>query len=363
MSALESIEFLRYARQFPLISVEGQNKLKLARVLCVGAGGLGCPALQYLAASGVGCLAIIDGDKIELSNLPRQILFTEDELGWYKSEVIVKKLKALNPLLEVRSYTAFFDQRYHHLIEEYDLILDASDNYQTRYLLNQLCRQQQKPLVSASVYQYEAQLSVFNYQNGPCYQCLYPEPPLIETANCSQAGVLGVISGVAGVLQAAEALKIILGNGEILSGKLLCLDLLTMRFNQIQITKQDCANHPFVKSTSPYHKNPCSSNSVSPLELYQLLLEPTEVLQLIDVRQPYERELFHIGGVGVPLAQLSDSLEQFDKEHLTIIYCKAGVRSFQALNMMMAAGFKRVYHLEGGILNWQDAIEANSITP
>lgn len=349
---LQSAEITRYSRHLPLIGLEGQLKLKQAKVLCVGAGGLGCPALQYLAACGVGTLGIIDGDVVELSNLQRQILFTELDVGKKKAEVAKTRLQSMNQHIQIEAIHEFLTKKDAKLIQHYDVILDATDNYKARYELNHLCRSEKKPLVSASLYQYEAQLSVFNHLDGPCYQCLYPEPPPPKASpNCALAGVLGVLPGVAGALQATEAIKIILGLPSSLSGQLLCIDLLTLHFNQFQIQKKKCSEHPQVT-----FKPSEQSFGISPKELQHVLKINGDFIQLIDVREQAEREDFHIGGVHIPLATLKGEIHRFDQQKPIIIYCKAGVRSLQALHLFLEAGFSDVRQLEGGILAWRGCV-------
>ncbi len=354
---LDANEIKRYSRHLPVIGLDGQKKLKHARVLCVGAGGLGCPALQYLAASGVGTLGIMDGDCVDVSNLQRQILYTEADINQPKAIVASKRLQAMNQHVTAHAYTVFFQASHRAIIAEYDVVLDATDNYAARYALNTVCRDLKKPLISASIYQYDAQISVFNHQNGPCYQCLYPAPPR-EAINCSLAGVLSVLPGVAGTIQATEALKVILGLEGVLSGQLLCINLLSMEFNQFEITKQNCSQHPIPHFEE---KSLDQSASISPQALYQLLQSADDSIQLIDVRQPYERDICHIGGVLVPLAELADVLHQFDQNKPVIIYCKSGARSQQALSIFLDAGFKQVKQLAGGILDWQATIDNHLI--
>lgn len=355
--SLDADEIKRYSRHLPIIGLDGQKKIKLARILCVGAGGLGCPALQYLAASGVGTLGVMDGDSVDVSNLQRQILYTESDIGQSKAMVASKRLQAMNQHITVHAYSVFFKETHRSLIEEYDIVLDATDNYAARYTLNAICRDLEKPLISASIYQYDAQISVFNHQNGPCYQCLYPEPPR-ETVNCNLAGVLSVLPGVAGTMQATEALKVILGLDGVLSGHLLCINLLSMQFNQFEITKQDCDQHPTLQfEEKTQHQNA----AISPQALYQLLQSAHDTIQLIDVRQPYERDICHIGGILIPLPELADSLDQFDQDKPVIIYCKSGARSQQAVSIFLDAGFKQVQQLAGGILDWQSTIDSRLI--
>lgn len=359
MINLDSDEMIRYSRHFPVIGLEGQKKIKNARILCVGAGGLGCPALQYLAAAGVGSLTIMDGDVVEASNLHRQVLFTEDDIGQNKAEVIFKRLHAMNRYVQIRIEKTFFTKSHLDIVKNYDVVLDATDNYDARYLLNEACRRFAKPLVSASIYQYDAQISVFNYSGGPCYQCLYASPPPKEhTPNCSVGGVLGVLPGVAGTLQATEAIKVILGSSDVLSGKLLCFNLLTMRFTTLNIPKQNCSHHPSISLNSETESLPeVRQLSITPLALKQRLESNPNTIQLIDVREPYEREICHIGGTLMPLSILTTMLHQLTKSDPVIIYCRSGVRSLKALHIFLDAGFEQVQHLEGGILNWQATVD------
>lgn len=351
-------ELLRYKRHFPVIGIEGQQRLKEAKILCAGAGGLGCPALQYLAAAGVGTLGIVDADTIELSNLQRQILFGEQDIGKNKAVVIAERLLGLNAQLNVHVYPEFLSTKNAiALIEAYDLVLDATDNYEARYLLNAVCRDLKKPLISASIYQFDAQISVFNYKNGPCYQCLYPEPPPANLAsNCTIGGVLGVLPGVAGTLQATEALKVILNLGNILSGSLLSLDLLSMRFNCFEIIKDDCDRHPTIKFEKHDSK---TTPLIGALQLSELLANNEPVIQLIDVREDYERTICHIGGEHIPLSALEAQLDKFAKDKMTVVYCKSGGRGAQACQMLMDAGFSQIANLEKGILGWIESVDTN----
>lgn len=360
-NVFDQTELLRYQRHFPVIGIDGQKKLKHAKILCVGAGGLGCPALQYLAAAGVGVLGIMDGDKVEISNLQRQILFTDADVGRNKATIIAERLREQNPYVFVQIHPEFLsDKNAKETLSHYDLILDATDNYESRYLLNATCRELKKPLISASIYQFDMQISVFNYKNGPCYQCLYPEPPpAYMTPNCAMGGVLGVLPGVAGTIQATEAMKIILEMGEVLSGTLLSVDLLDMRFNRYEITKQDCLHHPEVN----FHKQQCINTSenvmktISASELSLLLANKEHPIQLIDVRQPHEREICHIGGQHIPLPEFENNLHQLAKGMPTVVYCKSGARSATACRILLEAGFKDVSNLEGGILGWIEDVD------
>ncbi len=356
MHRLSQSELLRYQRHFPVIGLAGQEQLKDAKILCVGAGGLGCPALQYLAAAGVGTLGVMDGDEVELSNLQRQILFTEQDIKKNKAKVIGERLSALNSELVINLYDEFLtDENANTIIQEYDVILDATDNYRARYLLNDVSRRLKKPLISASIYQFDAQISVFNYQNGPCYQCLYSEPPPAAlTPNCAIGGVLGVLPGVAGTIQATEAIKVILGLGNILSGTLLSIDLLSMGFNQFEIAK-NCDQHSDITFTTRDELDTFSV--INAIELSELIAINKHSIQLIDVRQPYERDICHIGGENIPLPDLTLHIDRLDKNKITVVYCKAGSRSATACRMLQEVGFTQVISLEKGILGWIDSVD------
>lgn len=363
MHILGQDELLRYSRHLPVIGLEGQERLKKAKVLCVGSGGLGCPALQYLAASGIGTLGVMDGDKIELSNLQRQILFREHDIGHNKALVLSEQLRALNSHVTWNVYQEFLSEaNADSLVSDYDVVLDATDNYPARYLLNQVCRSLGKPLISASIFQFDAQLSVFNFEQGPCYQCLYPTPPPAHLApNCSLSGVLGVLPGVAGCLQATEAIKVILGLDGILSGTLLSMDLLTMQFKHFAISKQDCNQHPVVH---PVEQKQCdislSYSEITSIELAELIKTNSESIQLLDVRESFERAICHIGGTHFPLSSFSINAAKnaLEREKQIIVYCKSGMRSANACAQLRDAGFK-VTNLKGGILSWIKDVDAS----
>ncbi|MCF6767960.1 ThiF family adenylyltransferase [Thiotrichales bacterium 19S11-10] len=356
MSFLNRKEVLRYNRHFPVIGIKGQEKLKKAKVLCIGAGGLGCPVLQYLAAAGIGRLGIVDGDVVEISNLQRQVLFKEADIGKNKAKVIAKQLQGLNDQVEFKVYDQFLtEKKALDIISQFDVIIDATDNYQARYLINAVTRQLKKPMVSASIYQFDAQISVFNYKKGPCYQCLYPAPPSAKlTPNCAASGVLGVLPGVAGTIQATEVIKIILEKGDVLSGTLLSIDLLSMRFKQFKINKQDCYLHQQVSFSEKEVKPVLQVLNVNQLKNF---FDDKKEFCLIDVRELYERELYHIGGLHIPLADLERHIDELDKSVLTIIYCKSGVRSARACQYLLGLGFSNIYNLKGGILAWLDEVE------
>ena len=364
MHLLGQDEVLRYSRQLPVIGQEGQERLKGAKVLCVGSGGLGCPALQYLAASGIGTLGVMDGDTIELSNLQRQILFREHDIGRNKALVISEQLRTLNSHVNWNVYQEFLSEaNAHSLVSHYDVVLDATDNYPTRYLLNQVCRSLGKPLISASIFQFDAQLSVFNFQQGPCYQCLYPSPPPAHLSpNCSLSGVLGVLPGVAGCLQAMEAIKVILDLPGVLAGTLLCMDLLTMQFKHFAISKQDCSQHPVIHHH--VEQNQChtslSYSEITSVELAELIKTNSESIQLLDVRESFERTICHLGGMHLPLSSFSIEAAKhyLDQERQIIVYCKSGMRSANACTQLHDSGFK-ASNLKGGILSWIKDVDAS----
>jgi sulfur-carrier protein adenylyltransferase/sulfurtransferase len=355
--SLSQNELLRYGRQLPLFGVDGQNRLKEARVLVVGAGGLGCPVLQYLTAAGVGHISIVDGDHVELSNLQRQILFTEKEIGQNKAMLAKAKLAELNANTTFEAHDTFLDEENAKaLIAPHDLVIDGTDNYAARFLLNRFCRELQKPLVSASIYRYEAQISVFNnLDDAPCYECLYPkQPPEGFVPNCAEGGVLGVLPGVVGGIQATEALKLLLNTGESLAGRLLMLDLFTMQFQEFKVTKHpDCQNTHCRPETQTNTTQPQVVNQISP-KVLQAHLNENKDLQLIDVREPYEREICHFGGIHIPLSMLPSKLSELSPEKETVIYCKSGKRSEQAVALLTQHQFNNISSLSGGILAWID---------
>jgi adenylyltransferase/sulfurtransferase len=364
-------EFERYNRHIilPEIGLQGQLKLKQTKVLVVGAGGLGCPALQYLAAAGVGNISIIDHDLISISNLQRQILYSEEDIGKPKVEIAKEKLLKQNPHINIFAYYSQLTTHNSQLINEYDIILDGSDNFPTRYLINDACLFYNKPFVSGSIFKFEGQLSVFNYKNGPSYRCLFPEPPQPEEMpNCSEIGVLGVVPGIIGTLQANEAIKIITGIGEVLDGKLLIINALTLNAQIISFSRNENAIKTF-KKLYPDIENinyqelcfPAPSPSRRGGE-YALIKELTseqlkilklknELFQLIDVRETEEYEKENINGVLIPLSQLENNIGKIRRDIPVIIHCHSGKRSEKAIRLLQEKHeFNNLYNLEGGIL-------------
>ena len=368
----DSTSMQRYARQMilPELGSGGQAKLGNARVLCVGAGGLGSPATLYLAAAGVGCLGIVDSDAVELSNLHRQILHSTLDVGRAKSVVAEERLRALNPEVAVESHRERLTRHNAlELIGSYDLVLDGTDNLVTRYLVNDACVFLGKANFYGAVLRFEGQASVFApHRNGPCYRCLFPEPPPPGAApTCVEAGVLGVVPGIIGLLQATEALKWILGAGESLLGRLLLFDALTTRFREIRVQRDPrcpvCGPHPTITElTEAAHEcaAPPSAEALAPgpdevsVEAMKLALaDPSRGIQVLDIREPYERELASVEGTRfLPLSTLPERLPELDPEQPYYLHCHLGVRSLQAVRFLQQHGFQNVKSVRGGIEAW-----------
>jgi len=332
------------------IGESGQLKLKQAKVLVIGAGGLGCPILQYLTAAGVGNIGIIDHDTVDQSNLQRQILYTHDDIGEYKAEVAANKLSRLNPFVNFEIFVQRLTSEIAvELFSKYDIIVDGSDNFPTRYLVNDASVLTNKPVVFGSIFKFEGQVSVFNYNNGPTYRCLYPNAPKPnEVPNCSEIGVLGVLPGIIGSLQANEVLKMICVIGEVLSGKLLTYNALTMQQLVLSFQKNDLIQ---ITSLDPDYEFLCglpkSSLEITKAELGMNL----EQYNLLDVREDYERAQHHIGGQHIPLGELANRASEVSQEKDLVIYCKAGVRSKMAIDILKDKGYtKELLNLKGGLI-------------
>ncbi|GAC1532550.1 MAG: molybdopterin-synthase adenylyltransferase MoeB [Sediminibacterium sp.] len=351
---LSAEEQQRYHRQIilPEIGMKGQLLLRAAKVLVIGAGGLGCPVLQYLVAAGVGTIGIADGDKIEISNLQRQILYTSQDIGCYKAETARLKLQPLNPFVNLTAYPAEVTRdNALSLIQEYDIVVDGTDNFTTRYLLNDACVLLNKPLVFGSIFKFEGQVSVFNYQDGPTYRCIFPEPPQADEApNCAAIGVVASLPGIIGTLQANEVIKIITGAGEVLSGRLLVIDALGMhtqsfRFNAVAANKTISKLGDYAYDCETEHA------VISYDELQQLLQK--EYIQLIDVREPEEHTAFNIGGQNIPLGTLVSCYDQLNATGTLVLYCASGTRSNQGVDLLKQKGFEKVMSLQHGIRHLQ----------
>ncbi len=348
---LSANEQSRYQKQLilPEIGVPGQEKLAAAKVLVIGAGGLGCPVLQYLAAAGVGTLGIADADNIEISNLQRQVLYTEEEIGQSKALTAAKKLISLNPNIKIQTHIVYIDSTNAlELLRDYDIIVDGSDNFATRYLVNDACIILSKPMVSGAVYKFEGQVSVFNYKKGPTYRCIFPEPPNAnESPNCADIGVVATLPGIIGTIQANEVIKIITGIGEVLSGRLLVIDTLTMNTHIFNFKLIEANRNITQLKDSPQYCTPVIKN-IDYEELKQLLTQDTEI-QLIDVREMEEHEIGNIGGINIPLSIFDSSLHLLDPGNRIILYCSSGVRSLHVAKLLLQKGFINVVNLSNGI--------------
>ena len=333
------------------IGPEGQDKIKMSSVLVIGAGGLGCPVLQYLVAAGVGNIGIVDDDTVEQSNLQRQILFSHEDIGYFKSEVAAKKLLRLNPFIDIEPFVQRVDVNTAlELFARYDIIVDGSDNFPTRYLVNDASILTNKAVVSGSIFKFEGQLSVFNYQNGPTYRCLYPNSPKPQDVpNCSEIGVLGVLPGIIGVLQANEVIKMICGIGNVLSGKLLTFNALTLCNNILKFKKNENIK---IYGLQESYETPCSASNGDYMTIsWDQLNQSLKDYQLLDVRTNKERKIHHIGGLHIPLQELETRFSEIPKDKKLVVYCARGFRSREAIRILKEKGATNVLiHLENGLL-------------
>jgi adenylyltransferase/sulfurtransferase len=361
-------ELARYSRHLSLseFGVAGQEKLKAARVLVVGAGGLGSPALLYLAAAGVGTIGIVDFDRVDISNLQRQVLFDTAQVTHSKAEAARARLLALNPHLNIMAHAVELRaSNVMAIVRDYDVVLDGTDRFATRYLVNDACVLLCKPLVSAAIHRFEGQAFTYVPQRGPCYRCLFPEPPADGAVpNCAEAGVLGVLPGVMGTIQATEAIKLITGMGETLLGRLLTYDALDLRFAEFKFAaRTDCA----VCGVQPSVNAPqdmivaCANDqhqTMSASELHTLMGVANTGWQLVDVREPYEYAAGHIdGALNMPLSQFLSTSMSLDTSATLIFVCRSGGRSAQACRWASAHTQQPVVNLHGGMLAWQAAID------
>ena len=348
---LSQEEQRRYSKQtiLPEIGIAGQEKLQSAKVLVIGAGGLGCPILQYLTSAGVGTIGIADGDSIDISNLQRQVLYSEVEIGLPKVVVAERKLKALNPNVHIVPYPFFVDSSNAlDVIRDYDIVVDGSDNFSTRYLVNDACVMLGKVMVSGAIYKFEGQVSVFNHNDGPTYRCIFPEPPNAEDSpNCADIGVVATLPGIIGTIQANEVIKIITGIGEVLSGKLLVMDTLTMQTRTFNF-KLNPANRKITSLTDLNQSCEVQPESITYAELQQMMKDDAG-MQLIDVREPEEHLAGNIGGINVPLSILANSLHLLSPRETVVMYCASGTRSMKSANMLIQKGFTKVVSLKDGI--------------
>lgn len=355
-------ELKRYNRHIilPGFGIEAQEKLKSAKVLVIGAGGLGCPVLQYLAAAGVGTLGIVDFDMVDVSNLQRQVLYTVDDVGRPKAEVAAEKLARLNPFVTLKTHNLKLStSNVIDVFKEYDLVVDGSDNFPTRYLVNDACVMLKKPLVFGSIFKFEGQVSVFNYQGGPTYRCLFPEPPTPgESPACSEIGVIGVLPGIIGTLQANEVIKVITGTGEVLSGKVLVFNALNMSTLTFSFSK--VAGNDSISSFADYEdfcglrkEDGAAIREISAEELKAWISEGKE-FQLVDVREDYEYEEGNLDGLLIPLDILEKEYEKIRRDIPVVIHCQQGLRSRTAINNLNRKyGYTNLYNLSGGYNAWE----------
>ncbi len=376
---LDNEEIARYSRHLilPEVGMEGQQKLKAAKVLCIGTGGLGAPMTYYLAAAGIGTLGIVDFDVVDLSNLQRQIIHSTKDVGRLKIDSAEEKLSALNPHMKIVKFnTALTSQNALEIFKDFDIIADGTDNFPTRYLVNDACvLSGNKPNVYGSIFRFEGQASVFATKEGPCYRCLYPEPPppgLVPS--CAEGGVLGILPGLVGVMQATEVIKLILGKGEPLIGRLLLIDALNMRFRELKLRKNPdcpvCGLHPTVTKLIDYQQfcgipEAVQSNGALVNEIPQVSV--TEFKQerdagrdyfLLDVREPHEFQIANLKGYLIPLGDLEKRVNELDTSREIVVHCKTGGRSQRAAETLHKLGFKKVRNLAGGIQAWSEQIDA-----
>jgi adenylyltransferase/sulfurtransferase len=373
---LSADEVRRYSRHLilPEVGMDGQRALKAAKVLLIGAGGLGSPAAMYLAAAGVGTLGLVDFDVVDMSNLQRQLLHGTTDVGRSKLSSAKDRLQALNPNVHVETYeTALSSENALQLFEPYDVILDGTDNFPTRYLVNDACVLLGKPNAYGSIFRFEGQASVFGTKEGPCYRCLYPEPPppgLVPS--CAEGGVLGVLPGIVGTIQATETIKLILGKGEPLIGRFLIFDALRMRFRELKLRKDAdcpvCGTHPTVKELIDYEQfcgvipkaDAVSGTTTDEMTSRELKdrLDRGEPIVVVDVREPQEYQINRIAGSRlIPLGELPQRYEELDPNAAIVCQCKSGARSAKATAFLRSVGFKNVRNLAGGILGWIDQVD------
>ncbi len=374
---LTTDDLSRYSRHLilPEVGMEGQQKLKAARVLCVGTGGLGSPLALYLTAAGIGTLGLVDFDVVDASNLQRQIIHSTKDIGRKKIDSAEEKLSALNPAIRIVKHdTMLSSANALEIIKDYDIVADGTDNFPTRYLVNDACVLLGKPNAYGSIFRFEGQASVFATEQGPCYRCLYPEPPppgLVPS--CAEGGVLGILPGIVGVIQATEVIKLILGKGETLVGRLLLVDALTMRFRELKLRKNPecpvCGDNPTITQLidyesfcgivpeTPQEKN--VKNGIPQLTVKELKArrDQGEDIFLLDVREPYEVQIAQIGGTVIPQNDVPKRLAEIPRDREIVVHCRSGARSQRIAEFLKQSGYTQVVNLAGGILAWSDEID------
>jgi len=375
-------ELARFNRHIilPQVGLEGQEKLKQAKILCIGTGGLGSPIALYLSAAGIGTIGLVDFDVVDETNLQRQIAHSTADIGRPKVESARDKLIGINPHLQVNLHgEGIRRDNVRDMVRDYDLVVDGTDNFPTRYLVNDACVLEGKPLIYASIFQFEGQATVFNHAEGPCYRCLYPEPPppgLVPS--CAEGGVLGVLPGVIGVIQATEAIKIVLGQGDTLSGRLLLYDAMQMKFREVKLRRDPacpaCGENPSISDVTEYEQfcglpptetqnqeGALADYDITPNQLKNMLKE-TPDLFVLDVREPHEIDICCLKGtVKIPLGDIAARHAEVPKDQPVVVHCKMGGRSAQAVEFLQSKGYSNVKNLAGGIIRWIDD-EDDSLT-
>ncbi len=384
-SRLDRIEFsndeiARYSRHLimPEVTLEGQKRIKAASVLCIGTGGLGSPIALYLAAAGIGRLGLVDGDTVDFSNLQRQILHGTKDVGRKKLNSARDSIREVNPNVQVDLYDTFFtSSNAREIAEPYDVIIDGTDNFPTRYCSNDISVFLKKPNVYGSIFRFDGQCTVFApHLGGPCYRCMFPEPPPPGMVpSCAEGGVLGVLPGVIGVLQAIEAIKLIVGIGESLIGRLLHFDALKLKFREFKLRRDPkcpvCSEHPTITELIDYEQF-CGIPEAQAAEAQESLVPTITALQLkgkfdqgerfvlVDVREPYEYDICRIPGARlIPLGELPSRMSELDSADEIVLQCKSGMRSARALKLLQEAGFAKLWNVEGGILAWSDTVDSS----
>ena len=372
---LSKEEIQRYSRHLimPEVGMEGQLKLKRARVMTIGTGGLGAPLGLYLAAAGVGHLGLVDFDVVDNSNLQRQVTFTTQDVGKPKSTAAKARLSALNPMIEITAYeTRLTSDNALDLFRDYDIIVDGTDNFPTRFLVNDACVILGKPNVYGSIFRFEGQATVFGYPGGPCYRCLYPEPPppgLVPS--CAEGGVLGVLPGIVGSIQAMETIKLILGTGEPLVGRLLLFDALAMRFRELKLKRNPecpvCGDHRTITKLIDYEEfcgirgeeAPAMTDGIQEITARELKMRQDrgDKLFILDVREPHEYQICNLNGKLIPLGELPRRVNELDSSVEMVVHCRSGKRSADAIHFLQTAGFKKLWNLKGGVLAWADEVD------
>lgn len=374
-ATLSNEEIRRYSRHLilPEVGMDGQLKLKEAKVLLVGTGGLGSPMALYLAAAGVGTLGLVDFDVVDESNLQRQVIHGTGDVGRKKIDSAEATLKDINPnVVVVRHEVALNSENALEILRDYDVVADGTDNFPTRYLVNDACVLLKKPNVYGSIFRFEGQASVFAMEDGPCYRCLYPEPPppgLVPS--CAEGGVLGILPGVVGLIQATEVVKLILGKGETLKGRLVLYDALNMKFRELKLRKNPecpvCGDHPTVTALIDYQEfcgipaqapEPVANNTdIEPREV-KAKLDRGDQFVFIDVREPHEVQIATTGYAKlIPLGDVGKRLNELNPSDEIVVHCKSGVRSGKAADLLRQSGFRNVRNMKGGILAWSDQVD------